>query len=135
VIIQNIDPGQAAELLSQQNTVLIDVRTTMEYSFVGHPLNAIHIPWQESPGWQVNADFVAQVRAKLEELALDADSTRIITMCRSGKRSLDAAEALSQAEFKQLFNMQEGFEGDLDQNKQRNTINGWRQRGLPWEQS
>ncbi len=134
-MIENIDPGQAAELLSQRNTLLIDVRTTMEYSFVGHPLNAIHIPWQEYPGWEINPHFVDQVRAKLAELSLEPDNTRIITMCRSGKRSLDAAVALSQADFKQLFNMQEGFEGDLDVNKQRNTINGWRQRGLPWIQS
>ncbi|MGH8533139.1 MAG: rhodanese-like domain-containing protein, partial [Gammaproteobacteria bacterium] len=28
-----------------------------------------------------------------------------------------------------------GFEGDLDAHKHRGRINGWRQRGLPWEQS
>jgi hypothetical protein len=28
----------------------------------------------------------------------------------------------------------EGFEGDLDDSKQRGHLNGWRQRGLPWEQ-
>lgn len=133
-MVKNINPVQAAEMLTEGNTILLDVRTTMEYGFVGHPPNAILIPWQEAPGWEVNPNFVAQVRDRLSELSLH-DDIRIITMCRSGKRSLDAAEALSQAQFKHLFNMQEGFEGDLDQNKQRNTLNGWRQRGLPWEQS
>jgi len=27
-----------------------------------------------------------------------------------------------------------GFEGDLDEKHRRNTTNGWRFDGLPWEQ-
>jgi hypothetical protein len=31
--------------------------------------------------------------------------------------------------------MLEGFEGDMDASKHRNTKGGWRTAGLPWEQS
>ncbi len=133
-MIENINPSQAAELLDRDDAVLIDVRTTMEYGFVGHPLNAVHIPWQEAPGWEVNPGFVEQVRARLSEQSLD-EAAHVVTMCRSGKRSLEAAQVLEQAGFQHLYNMLEGFEGDLDAQKHRNTVNGWRHRGLPWEQS
>jgi hypothetical protein len=28
----------------------------------------------------------------------------------------------------------EGFEGDMDEQHHRSSINGWRYHGLPWEQ-
>jgi hypothetical protein len=34
----------------------------------------------------------------------------------------------------QVFNVQEGFEGDLDGQQQRGRNNGWRFHGLPWVQ-
>jgi hypothetical protein len=33
-----------------------------------------------------------------------------------------------------VFNVQEGFEGDLDDRLQRGHLNGWRRAGLPWVQ-
>jgi hypothetical protein len=33
-----------------------------------------------------------------------------------------------------VFNVLEGFEGDLDDNYQRGRLNGWRTHGLPWVQ-
>ena len=32
-------------------------------------------------------------------------------------------------------NIAEGFEGDKDENGHRGTLNGWRFRGLPWQQT
>jgi len=58
----------------------------------------------------------------------------ILLLCRSGKRSAAAAEAATAAGFKNVFNVREGFEGDLDENQQRGASGGWRQRGLPWVQ-
>jgi rhodanese-related sulfurtransferase len=55
-------------------------------------------------------------------------------ICRSGKRSRDAGAALEAAGFTRLLHVDEGFEGDLDDNNHRNTINGWRAAGLPWAQ-
>jgi rhodanese-related sulfurtransferase len=118
--------------LLQQNTkaVLVDVRTKIEHSFVGHPLGAIHIAWKEAPDWQINSKFVAEV----ERLVTDKNAP-ILLLCRSGQRSLDAAKALENAGFRRPINIIDGFEGSLDQDKHRGTLGGWRFNGLPWVQS
>ena len=33
------------------------------------------------------------------------------------------------------INVLEGFEGPLDERRQRNNVSGWRKEGLPWEQT
>jgi hypothetical protein len=37
--------------------------------------------------------------------------------------------------FPEVYNVLFGFEGELDETRHRNTRNGWRVDGLPWEQS
>lgn len=136
--IKGITPPQAWDILqSDPDATLFDVRTSMEYEYVGHPANAINIPWKEPPGWAVNPQFVDKVRATLAARpgGKDIESMPVLTICRSGKRSLAAAEELVLQGFKNVYNVDEGFEGDLDGKKHRNTINGWRHRNLPWEQS
>jgi len=130
-MIENLDPQQAWDLLkSNSEAVLVDVRTKVEHSFVGHPPGAIHIPWKESPDWQVNPQFVAEVK----KVAPDS-SAPVLLLCRSGQRSLDAAKVLEDAGYKHLVNIVDGFEGALDENKHRGNLGGWRFHGLPWEQS
>jgi rhodanese-related sulfurtransferase len=58
----------------------------------------------------------------------------VILICRSGKRSLEAGKALLTAGVSNVFHVDEGFEGDLDEHHHRSTVGGWRFRGLPWEQ-
>lgn len=129
--IQNVDPKQAKALLdSESDSVLIDVRTTMEYGFIGHPIGAIHVPLKEYPDMTTLADFVDRVRSKVPE-----PNTPIVLMCRSGVRSMEAANLLAQAGYHSLYNMDEGFEGDKDTNNHRGTSGGWRFHGLPWEQN
>ncbi len=50
--------------LLKDNTkaVLIDIRSEMEYLFIGHPKGAIHIPWIDEPDWKINPRFAADVR-------------------------------------------------------------------------
>jgi len=60
--------------------------------------------------------------------------TRILLLCRSGKRSALAAEAAAQAGFAQVFNVLEGFEGEIDGDQHRGGQDGWRFHGLPWVQ-
>lgn len=130
-MIENLNPEQSFAFMQQNpEAVLIDVRTKVEYNFVGHPLNAIHIAWKEAPDWQVNLDFMTEV-----EKIIVNKQTPLLLMCRSGQRSLAAAEALKTAGYQHLINIVEGFEGDLDGNKHRGNLGGWRFRGLPWEQS
>jgi rhodanese-related sulfurtransferase len=130
-MIENLNPQQTWDFLQQNpNAVLIDVRTKMEHLFVGHPLKAIHIPWKEAPDWQLNSNFVTQVRQIVSN-----PNTPILLLCRSGQRSLEAAVLLEQSGYTHLINIEEGFEGALDDNKQRGKVNGWRFAGLPWQQS
>ena len=137
--VKEISPQQAWEILeAEPQAVLLDVRTSMEYEYVGHPLNALHVPWMDAPDWNIDSGFVDKVRQALVKRTgsdQEQESIPILAICRSGKRSQAAAEELVRQGFANLYNIEDGFEGDLDNNKQRNTINGWRVADLPWEQS
>ena len=126
----HLEPKEAHEFLRKNpDAVFVDCRSDMEYFFVGHPVGAVLVPWSDGPNSEVNPEFVAQVRK-----AANGDRP-IVLICRSGNRSLDAARALEQAGFTQVYNVLHGFEGELDENHHRNLKSGWRFDGLPWEQS
>lgn len=129
---------QAWELMQQDNrSLLIDIRSTMEFLFVGHPAGAIHIPWIDEPSWEINPDFVAEIRKLLLGGVVednDQHAAPVILICRSGKRSLEAGKALLQAGLANIHHIDEGFEGERDEQHHRSTTGGWRFRGLPWEQ-
>lgn len=130
--ITRITPPQAHELLSNDdNACLIDVRSTVEFQYVGHPTVAQHVPWKDYPDWNENPDFAALVEKALGSPNKDRP---ILLICRSGARSMRAAERLAADGYQTLYNVEEGFEGDKDQASHRGTINGWRFHGLPWEQ-
>lgn len=132
--VKTLQPKEAWEKLQREpSAVLIDVRSSMEYLFVGHPVGALHIPWLESPEWTPNRNFVAQVRQAV--LGGASSGTPILLICRSGVRSLEAGAALVAAGFKSVYNVAEGFEGKLDEHHHRSAAGGWRYHGLPWEQS
>ena len=138
-MLKKTNPQEAHNILQQQNNaVLVDVRSTMEYSFVGHPLNAIHVPIKEPPSWDMQPEFVEKVRASLAAHMPDNNQLNdvpVLMLCRSGQRSELAGEMLVKDGFTKVYNVLEGFEGDKDENGHRNTINGWRFHDLPWEQS
>jgi len=129
--MQDLSPADALALLQQSpDTLLIDCRSEMEYLFVGHPTGAHNVPWNDGPDWEVNPHFVQAVK----KLAGHASARPVILICRSGNRSTAAARALEGAGFANVFHVLHGFEGDLDAHRHRNTVNGWRFDGLPWEQ-
>ncbi len=138
-MIKEVNPKEAFEILEkQEDAVLIDVRSTMEYEYVGHPLNALHVPIKEPPDWSMEANFVNNVDSVLEAHFSDNKEKKgvpLLMLCRSGMRSGLAAETLIKEGFTNVYNVLEGFEGDKDENGHRNTINGWRFHGLPWQQS
>lgn len=130
-MIENLNPKQCVAFMrANPNAVMIDVRTKMEHSFVGHPLGAVLVAWKEFPDWQVNPQFVAQV----SQVVADKNMP-VLLLCRSGVRSLEASLLLEKSGFRHLINILEGFEGNLDADKHRGTSGGWRFHGLPWEQS
>lgn len=128
--MKHLTPRQTFEYLAAHcAALLIDCRSEIEFFYVGHPVGAIHIAWHEAPDWEVNPDFAREVLRESK----DRDRP-ILLMCRSGKRTLDAARALEDDGFTDVTNVLFGFEGELDENFQRGTLNGWRHDGLPWEQ-
>jgi len=58
----------------------------------------------------------------------------VVFLCRSGNRSIGAAEAATEAGIAPAYNVLDGFEGNLDENKHRGGT-GWKAVGLPWKQS
>ena len=138
-MVKEITPPEAWKILQAgENAVVLDVRSTMEYQYVGHPVDAVHVPLKEPPSWETDPEFVGKVRRSLNEVRGNVENVEditILSICRSGQRSLVAAELLAADGFKDVYNILEGFEGVKDGENHRNTVNGWRVHKLPWEQS
>jgi len=142
------------------DTYLIDVRTRAEYQFVGHPISAYLFPYQfftgelgktgESHGYLLSA----KNKAFVEEIGKVFKKTdNLLIICRDGARSALAVKELMDGGFKNVFDVEDGFEGPefpafRDSNKdkyyrqlaKRNKIwgfnhrrhYGWQWWGLPW---
>lgn len=133
----DLNPAEAYELLQgRPDAVLVDVRTRAEWSYVGTPdLSALGrevvlAEWVSFPDGARNPQFLDLVSA-----AAGAKSAPVVFLCRSGVRSVAAAEAATAAGFDQAYNVTEGFEGPPDATGHRGTAAGWKVRGLPWRQS
>jgi len=117
--------------------LMIDVRSHMEFLFIGHPTAAINIAWIDEPDWIINPRFVAEIRQTILGGMSHSDniqSAPLILICRSGKRSLEAGELLVKEGFHNIYNVDEGFEGELNDEHKRSSLAGWRYDQLPWEQ-
>ena len=128
--------------LNDKDAVLVDVRTHAEWSFVGLPdlselgKELLLNQWAILPGMQQNPSFMDELDKQLDGAA----PSKIYFLCRSGVRSLSAAHLVSEAfaargQSVDCVNIIGGFEGDLDQDRQRGNMNGWKNDGLPWRQS
>lgn len=127
--MQHLTPKEAYQFLqSHPDAVLIDCRSEFEYQFVGHPVGAILIPWYRGINRDLNPHFLDQVRA------VASRHQPVLLICRSGNRSREAGEFLERNGFTQVYNVLYGFEGELNERRQRSSKNGWRYDGLPWEQ-
>lgn len=124
----SVTPQEAWALFSRNAVVLVDVRSTEERKFVGHVPGTLHLPWATGLNLNKNPRFVSELAIKVKK------AQPVLFLCRSGKRSAQAAEAATRAGFSAAFNVLEGFEGDLDDHQQRGASNGWRHRKLPWVQ-
>lgn len=130
----DVTPSEAFAAVTQgEDAVLVDVRTRAEWAYVGVP--QLHAPrqpvlveWQQYPDGRLNDAFVEELRA-----AGISDGTPLYFLCRSGVRSVAAAEAATAAGLGPAYNVLEGFEGPHDQFGHR-TVAGWKVAGLPWKQ-
>lgn len=123
-----VTPREAWQLFRAGAAQVIDVRTHEERKFVGHVPQTLHVAWQTGTSLNKNPRFVREVESKVRK-----DSV-VLLLCRSGKRSHEAAIALAQAGFADVYNIAEGFEGDLNEKTQRGSLGGWRHWDLPWIQ-
>jgi rhodanese-related sulfurtransferase len=135
-MVENVPPVQVWEALrTDPKAQLVDVRTDAEWNFVGLPdlssvgKQVVPVQWQVYPSMQHNTAFAAQ----LKEAGFSRDH-HIYFICRSGQRSLAAAEAAQAAGFPHSYNVAEGFEGTVDAHGHRGEVAGWKAKGLPWRQ-
>ncbi|MGE8640050.1 MAG: rhodanese-like domain-containing protein [Achromobacter sp.] len=127
-----VTPIEAWTLAQNGDAVLVDVRSAEERTFVGHIPGTVHVPWATGTSLTRNPRFVRELEAKVASAG--GKAAVVLLLCRSGKRSALAAEAAAKAGFSSVFNVFEGFEGELDANQHRGLNDGWRYRGLPWVQ-
>jgi rhodanese-related sulfurtransferase len=143
----DVAPDEAYDMVVEDGAYILDVRTPQEWIWVGHPgvnkqgdgaelegyiLNVsyevYHEGYSKGDVMIVNNQFVNDVEGLLDK------DLAIITMCRSGARSVQAALILEAAGFTNVYNMVTGFEGGKDSNGYR-TLNGWKVDGLPYNYS
>ena len=121
-------------LKTEPTTVLVDVRTEPEWLYVGMPeLSSVNkslqmVCWQNYPRMEVNSEFAEQIAAAGIE-----KNQRVLLICRSGVRSKAAANLLAGLGYVSVYNITDGFEGQIDSLKHRGH-GGWRALGLPWVQ-
>ena len=133
----DLTPEAAYELLgSDADAVLVDVRSEPEWRFVGVPdvsalgKEPLFVPWRGGA-----PDPAGTFAAELEAAGLrPGTDVPVVLLCRSGVRSVAAAEALAAAGAARAYNVLDGFEGALDEHGHRGGA-GWRAAGLPWRQS
>ncbi len=123
-----VTPKEAWELFSNGAAALVDVRTAEERKFVGHVPETLHVAWATGTALNRNPRFVKELEAKVKK------DQPVLLLCRSGKRSALAAQEAAKAGLACVFNVSEGFEGELDAAQQRGHADGWRFHGLPWLQ-
>jgi rhodanese-related sulfurtransferase len=90
---QTVDVKQG-RLMASQGALLLDVRETDEYA-EGHAPGSILIPLGQLPS------RLAEIKA--------SEHKPVAVICRSGRRSAQAAEILRQAGFTKVYNVQGGM--------------------------
>ena len=133
----DVTPEEAWHILkTYKSAVLIDCRTDAEWSYVGQTdlsglgKEQLRIAWKIFPAMNTNPVFAEEIAS-----ACPNKQTKLLMMCRSGVRSIDAAIAATAAGYAQAYNILEGFEGDKDAQGHRGNTGGWKHRGLPWKQA
>ncbi|BBX98490.1 rhodanese-like domain-containing protein [Mycobacterium lacus] len=136
----DITPLEAWKMLSDNpRAVLVDVRCDAEWRFVGVPdlsslgRDVVYVEWNTSDGAR-NDNFLAELQDRIPPINVGQDERPVVFICRSGNRSIGAAEVATEAGICPSYNVLDGFEGHLDSAGHRGAT-GWRAVGLPWKQS
>ena len=117
---------EAAQRLLAEGWIYLDVRSEEEFDD-GRVPDSLNVPFKIVQGEQLipNDQFINCMN---QHFGL---GERLLLGCRSGRRSLEAAEVLAELGFSELRELQTGFEGSRDAFGQLTP--GWSQAGLPIE--
>ena len=103
-------------LVSRPGAQLIDVRTRAEWTYVGIAdlgaigKRAVLVEWQTFPDQTVDPRFVERLTGELKAIGAQLNDD-LFFVCRSGGRSLAAAEAVAEAGYRACHNVAGGFGG------------------------
>ena len=138
--VDDVDVEEVWQRLKDDpDALLVDVRTNAEWMFVGVPelsglgKQVLFLEWQAFPSGELNPSFVSQLDSALAARSAGKDTT-LFFICRSGSRSLHAAEAMAAVGYRACHNVAGGFEGPQDGEGHRGSVAGWKAAGLPWVQ-
>src|SRR5205085_2896461 len=125
--MKEVSPQQAYELMQSDSEIIyLDVRSVPEFE-AGHPEGAINIPllhFLPGAGMSPNEDFQAVVEANLPK------HTKLVIGCKSGGRSANACQIMSQMGYTDVANVRGGFAGATDMFG-RLVEPGWSMLNLP----
>lgn len=122
--VKRISPEEAKALVDEGWT-FVDVRSVPEFE-LGHPAGAYNVPLMHRgpSGMTPNPDFLAVMKRRF------APDQRLVVACRSGGRSLKAAELLTANGFTQVVDQRAGWDGVRDAFGGV-TEPGWERAGMP----
>ena len=95
-VIQNVDAQSFQTLLNRKDYVLIDLRTNEEISKKGMIPGALQIDY-----------FASDSEKRIQQL--DRKKTYLL-YCAGGGRSMECAELMQKLGFRQLINLEKGFD-------------------------
>jgi rhodanese-related sulfurtransferase len=116
--VKRVSPEEALLLVEKEGYVYVDVRSVPEFE-AGHPKGAYNVPIAHlsAGGMSPNPEFLAVM-----ERAFPKDS-KLVMGCKSGGRSLQAANLLVSSGFLNVVDQRAGFSGGAEP--------GWGPKGLP----
>ncbi|MHB8859744.1 MAG: rhodanese-like domain-containing protein [Thermoleophilia bacterium] len=92
--INEIDAREAARMISEQNALVVDVRTETEYA-TGRIPDSMHVSLRQLPD-------------RINRLERYKDRP-IVVNCRTGRRSANACAYLAQNGFEEVYNLKGGI--------------------------
>ncbi|BBG65502.1 rhodanese-related sulfurtransferase [Hydrogenimonas sp.] len=143
----DIDANEAAEMVKKEGAVIIDVRDPREFLYAGHAVGSVNVPiffvridlppvetrvkvarLEEKRGKAIHVKKI--YRPMMEENPRFVEGVKkvtggslqkpVIVICRSGERSVYAADKLAKNGFENVYNVEGGFLYD------------WKTSGLPY---
>ncbi len=122
--VKRVSPQEAETLVKEEGYVYVDVRSIPEFD-AGHPAGAYNIPLMHATpsSMRPNADFISVL------IAVFPKDTKLVIGCKTGVRSLRAAQVLIEAGFEYVVDQRAGFHGVRDPFGQVKEA-GWQGVGL-----